>query len=192
MNVLWFLLSADIPLYLFQQFSSSDYAFKKIMFCVLHKVSNVSISMSLKSYLNFLQLFGTKMYQCCFWIFSPSFASLPLLISPLISSPLPLLLLGQSSLCLLYLLSYFVKDLSGQPSDWPLGPAEDEAILILSGITAKLVVFSAQTFRHTDLHLHWHIRTGVKRCFTIPHQPKGFGSAKTRWMYTCCLSTCKF
>ncbi|KAG7224778.1 hypothetical protein INR49_013491, partial [Caranx melampygus] len=39
------------------------------------------------------------------------------------------------SLCLLYLLSHFVKDTPGQrarPSDWPLGPAGDEAILILS------------------------------------------------------------
>lgn len=34
-----------------------------------------------------------------------------------------LLLSGQLSLCLLYLLSGLVKDLSGQPSDWPLGPA---------------------------------------------------------------------
>lgn len=76
-----------------------------------------------------------------------------LLLSRLVSSCLvspphllpPLLLSGQSSLCLLYLLSHFVKNLSGQPSDWPLGPAGDEAILILSGITAKLVVFSSRT-----------------------------------------------
>lgn len=77
--------------------------------------------------------------------------SSPLDMSPIIYlpshllSPRPVLLSGQSSLCLLYLLSHFVKGLSGQPSDWPLGSARDEAILILSGITAKLVVFSTQT-----------------------------------------------
>lgn len=51
-------------------------------------------------------------------------------------------------------------------------------------------VAAERTFRHADLHPHWHLRTGVKRCFTTPHQPNGSGSAKTLWMYTYCLSTC--
>lgn len=130
------------------------------MLCVLYKVSNTTINMSLKSCLRFRQLFGTKKYRCCFFklcSFSSPFLSSPL--SHLVTSCLffffffPSLLTssstapgsGQSSLCLLYLLSHLVKNLSGQPSDWPLGPAGDEAILILSGITAKLVVFSSRT-----------------------------------------------
>ncbi|MEQ2250518.1 hypothetical protein ILYODFUR_001707 [Ilyodon furcidens] len=46
-------------------------------------------------------------------------------------------LVSQSLCLLLILLSCLVKNLSGQPSD-QLG---DEAILILGGITAKLLVF---------------------------------------------------
>lgn len=87
----------------------------------------------------------------------------PLLLFFLSSSSSPLLISGQSSLCLLYLLSHLFKELSGQPSYWPLGSAVDEAILIPSGITAKLVVFShpdcscrVRTFRRTDLHPHRH------------------------------------
>lgn len=45
----------------------------------------------------------------------------------------------------------------------PLGPARDEAILILSGITAGLGCSSrVRTFRHTDLRLHRHLRARVK------------------------------
>lgn len=90
----------------------------------------------------------------------------PLLLFFLSSCSSPLLLSGQSSLCLLYLLSHLFKELSGQPSYWPLGSAVDEAILIPSGITAKLVVFPlpdcscrVRTFRQTDLHPHRHLRT---------------------------------
>lgn len=70
---------------------------------------------------------------------------LPLVWFSLLTASLTALGSGQSSLCLLYLLSHLVKNLLGQPSDWPLGPAGDEAILILSGIPAKLVVFSSRT-----------------------------------------------
>lgn len=96
----------------------------------------------------------------------PCLISSHLVSSSLFTPPPPLLLLGLSSLCLLCLVSHFVKDLPSQPSDRPRSPAGDEAILILSGITAKLVVFSipdcsrrVRMFRHTDLHLHWHLRS---------------------------------
>lgn len=179
--MLWFLLFSRHTSLPFQQLSCRDFAFKNIMFCVLHKVSNVSISMSLKSHISLVIWYKDVPVLILKLLFlsSPSFSPLPppssspLLIScglissslppplalsplpslPLVSSPLlffltsprPLLLSGQSSLCLLYLPPHFVKDLSGQPSDWSLGSAGDEAILILTGITAKLVVFSTRT-----------------------------------------------
>lgn len=80
---------------------------------------------------------------------SPSYLSLPppshfISISSPFPPPLPFS--GQLSLCLLYSPPRFVTDLSCQPCDWPLGSAEgDEAILISSGLAAKLVVFSTRT-----------------------------------------------
>lgn len=82
---------------------------------------------------------------------SPSYLPLPppshfISISLSCSFPPPLPLSGQLSLCLLYSASRFVTDLSCQPCDWPLGSAKgDEAILISSGLAAKLVVFSTRT-----------------------------------------------
>lgn len=113
--------------------------------------------MPLKSYLCFVVCLVQRGTSAVFFVLSQAFFPSFLL---LLSTPVTLLPLvwfslltasstalgsGQSSLCLLYLLSHLVKNLSGQPSDWPLGPAGDEAILILSGIPAKLVVFSSRT-----------------------------------------------
>lgn len=75
------------------------------------------------------------------------------------------LLTGQSCLCLLYALSHFVKDLSGQPSDWPLGPAWMKpywswTVPGLNWLYFPPDCFSTlRTLRHTDLHLHWHLLT---------------------------------
>lgn len=127
---------------------------------MLYKVSNVTIHMPLKSYLCFVICLVQRGTSAVFFfvlfqalLLFPSFlfllstpvTLLPLVWFSLLTASLTALGSGQSSLCLLYLLSHLVKNLSGQPSDWPLGPAGDEAILILSGIPAKLVVFSSRT-----------------------------------------------
>lgn len=73
--------------------------------------------MSLKSYLKYFSYLVQKNIV--------DLSSLSHLVSSRLTSSLalfPLLSLsGQSSLRLLYFLSHFVKDLPGQPSDWPVG-----------------------------------------------------------------------
>lgn len=117
------------------------FPFRRNLFTLFSK-SSISVSY-LNACLSFLfSLFSSHLVSSLFTrprlISSPSPSPSPF--------PPPLPLSGQLSLCLLYSPPRFVTDLSCQPRDWPLGSAEgDGAILISSGLAAKLVVFSTRT-----------------------------------------------
>lgn len=160
--VIWY---EDVPVLLLKLFSYSPCQSP----CLL---SSHLVSSALSSYLLLPHLLASSLVSShlvlsrhissltllCFLshlLFSLIFHLSPLSYSPLALSPFLLCILGQLSMCVLYLLSHFVKNLLVQSSDWSLGPAGDEAILIPSGILAKLVVFSMRTvsteWGHSDI-----------------------------------------
>lgn len=165
-----FFFSADIPLNLFQQLSCRG-------LCIKNN-NNVSISMSLK---------------WCFFSYSvqrrtSAVSSLPS------SSCSPALGSVQSVPFFICCPTLLRTSQASRDPIGPLGPAGDEAVLILSGITVKLVVFSTQTvaaeWGRSDTLTS--IRTGQELNAALqPHiSQKDSGSAKTLWMYTSC--SCKF
>lgn len=98
---------------------------------------------------SFLQLFGTQTYPCCFRRSSPPSPSFPLAMSspPSLCPPSsPSSSSRVSRVCAFFIVCpTLLRTSQARRAIGPLAPAWDEAILILSGLTAKLVVFSTRT-----------------------------------------------
>lgn len=97
---------------------------------------------------SFLQLFGTQTYPCCFRRSSPPSPSFPLAMSspPSLCPPSSPSSSRVSRVCAFFIVCpTLLRTSQARRAIGPLASAWDEAILILSGLTAKLVVFSTRT-----------------------------------------------